>query len=150
MKNILPLIFLLILLLSFALAACGGATSTPAPSGGNSGMAYPAPPAEYAGKKNPMGGDAAAAEAGKQTFNIYCASCHGQSGQGDGPAAASLDPKPQDLAGHEVEMGDDYLYWRIAEGGMMEPFKSAMPAWKDALSEEQIWQIISYLRTLGQ
>jgi mono/diheme cytochrome c family protein len=148
MKKILPLLFLLIMLFSIALAACGGTAATP--SENTSVSVRPAPPAEYAGKKNPVDGDTAAIEAGKQTFNIYCASCHGQSGQGDGPAAASLDPKPQDLAGHEMEMGDDYLYWRIAEGGMMEPFKSAMPAWKDALSEDQIWQIIAYLRTLGQ
>jgi len=150
MKKFLPLMFVLILVSSITLAACGGTASTPAPTAGSSSTDRPAPPAEYAGKKNPMDGDAAAAVAGKGTFNIYCASCHGQSGQGDGPAAVSLDPKPQDLAGHEMEVGDDYLFWRISEGGMMEPFKSAMPAWKDALSEEQIWEIIAYLRTLGQ
>jgi mono/diheme cytochrome c family protein len=46
------------------------------------------------------------------------------------------------------ELSDGYLYWRISEGGQMEPFNSMMPAWKDGLSEQQIWQIISFVRTL--
>ena len=33
----------------------------------------------------------------KEMFNGYCAPCHGISGKGDGPAAASLNPKPADL-----------------------------------------------------
>jgi mono/diheme cytochrome c family protein len=34
------------------------------------------------------------------------------------------------------------------EGGAMAPFHSSMPAWKSILSEEQIWQIIAFIRTL--
>jgi hypothetical protein len=45
-------------------------------------------------------------------------------------------------------LSDDYLHWRIAEGGMMRPFNSVMPSWKGILSEDQIWMIITYLRTL--
>jgi hypothetical protein len=47
-------------------------------------------------------------------------------------------------------MGDSYLFWRISEGGAMEPFNSAMPAWKDVLDEEARWNVIHYIRALGR
>ncbi|MBK8420507.1 cytochrome c [Candidatus Villigracilis saccharophilus] len=40
--------------------------------------------------------------------------------------------------------GDDYLFWRISFG----KDGTAMIAWKDVLTEEQIWQIIAFIRTL--
>jgi hypothetical protein len=49
-----------------------------------------------------------------------------------------------------AEVGDDYLFWLISEGGMIEPFNSLMPAWKQVLGEEERWQVIAYLRTLGK
>ena len=106
-------------------------------------------PSEYAAKKNPLAGNANSAEAGKQVYNVYCTSCHGETGMGDGPAAASLDPTPQPLAKNQTSLSDAYLFWRISEGGLMAPFKSAMPAWKNALDEEQIWEVITYLRTFS-
>jgi len=36
--------------------------------------------------------------AGKKVFMTYCATCHGTTGKGDGPAAAGLNPKPADFA----------------------------------------------------
>ena len=45
-------------------------------------------------------------------------------------------------------LADDYLYWRISEGGAFEPFISLMPAWGTLLSEQEMWQLVSYLRTL--
>ena len=47
------------------------------------------------------------------------------------------------------ELSDGYLFWRVSLGGQMEPFNSAMPAWEAGLSEEQRWQVISYVRTLA-
>lgn len=134
-----------LLLAALTLAACGGRESPPQPA---LNADRPQPPAPYAGKSNPLASQARTIEAGKQTFRVYCASCHGETGMGDGPASGSLNPKPQPIAQTESQLSDDYLYWRIAEGGLMEPFMSAMPAWKSALSEEQIWQVVIYLRSL--
>jgi hypothetical protein len=36
-------------------------------------------------------------ESGRQLYEIYCRSCHGESGRGDGPAAETLRPRPSDL-----------------------------------------------------
>lgn len=109
----------------------------------------PTPPAEYAGKTNPLEKDGAATEAGKQVYAANCAACHGDEAMGDGPAANSLNPKPQPLALEMEALKDDYLYWRIAEGGAFSPFTSAMPAWKSILSEDEIWQVVAFMRTLA-
>ena len=104
----------------------------------------PAVPAAYAGKENPFSGDAAAIEAGKKLYDARCASCHGTAGGGDGPAAASLDPKPSALNQGQAA---DYLFYRISEGGGMAPFNSSMPASKGILSDDEIWQLVEYIQT---
>jgi len=108
----------------------------------------PTPPAEYALKTNPLANDGPAAEAGQQVFAANCVSCHGPQAMGDGPAASSLNPKPKPLALEMNSLQDKYLFWRISEGGAFAPFVSAMPAWKSILSEDEIWQVITFLRTL--
>ena len=107
----------------------------------------PEPPEDFAGLINPYLGDPAAASEGEILYQANCSSCHGVTGEGDGTASAGLDPKPQNLAEGHSEVSDAYLYWRISEGGLMEPFNSLMPAWRGLLAEEQIWQVITYIRT---
>jgi hypothetical protein len=46
-------------------------------------------------------------------------------------------------------MNDAYLFYRISEGGLLAPFNSAMPAWKDVLDEQARWDVINYMRMLG-
>ena len=99
-------------------------------------------PEEYAGKRNPFGSEAAAM--GAEIFRTNCETCHGPQGHGDGPAGDSLDPKPRDLAELHKIIGDDYLFWRISEGKE----GTSMVAWKGILTEEQIWQVVSFIRTL--
>lgn len=108
-------------------------------------------PEEFASLANPFAADHEAVETGEELFQAYCASCHGPGGQGDGPAAETLDPKPATLADGAMmnDLSDGYLYWRVSLGGQMDPFNSAMPAWEAALSEEQRWQIISFVRSLA-
>lgn len=132
MKKVL---FVVVALSALLLAACGGGGAEP-----------PAPldavPADYAGKTNPLGADAATA--GAEVFKVNCESCHGPQGHGDGPAGAALDPAPKNLAELQTQAGDDYLFWRIATGKE----GTSMVAWKGILSEEQIWQLVAFIRTL--
>lgn len=108
-------------------------------------------PEEYNDLTNPLAGDPEAISSGSKLFIANCATCHGESGEGDGPASAGLDPKPAALSNGELlsDLSDAYLYWRIAEGGSADPFKSAMPAWKGIFGDEQIWQLITFIRSLS-
>jgi mono/diheme cytochrome c family protein len=134
MKKIL---FAVLVLTAFVLSACGGG------SGGTEEAATPAPvPAEFAGQTNPLGADAAAA--GAEIFKNNCVACHGEQGHGDGPAGAALNPQPKNLPDLASAVGDDYLYWRINAG---KPGTS-MVAWKGILTDEQTWQVVSFIRTL--
>jgi mono/diheme cytochrome c family protein len=129
----------LVILSLFVLTACGESNNSPS----SQQISTPAPvPAEYAGKTNPFGPEAA--DEGAKIFKTNCETCHGPQGHGDGPAGQSLDPKPKDLAELQKIAGDDYLFWRISEG---KPGTS-MVAWKGILSEEQIWQVVSFIRAL--
>ncbi len=105
-------------------------------------------PPEYAGKTNPLPATPDNIEAGRRLFAENCATCHGASGRGDGPAAKDLHPPPADLAAirRRPMVSDSYLYWTIAEGGAR--FRTAMPSMKDALTDSDIWKLIVYLRQL--
>lgn len=103
-------------------------------------------PAEYAGKTNPLGADAA--DAGKSVYEVQCSSCHGDGGKGDGPAGQALTPPAANLVESASNNGDDYIYYRIAEGGAMDPYNSSMPSFKNVLSEDEIWQVVAYINTL--
>ncbi len=130
-------IFLMIVVGGLLLTACGGSSTTSAEN------ATLAPvPADYAGLTNPLGAEAASA--GAEVFRTNCEMCHGPQGHGDGPAGQSLDPRPRNLASIQAASGDDFLFWRIREG---KPGTS-MVAWKGILSDEQIWQTVSFIRTL--
>lgn len=150
-RNLWLALFCAAVLLLAACSSGGAATETQPAAGGQQvgGHVHPPVPADYAGKTNPLAGDAAAAETGKQLYLTNCAACHGEQAHGDGPAAAALNPPPRSIADELGQTSDDYLFWRISAGGAMAPFHSSMPAWKSILPEEQIWQIIAFLRTLG-
>jgi mono/diheme cytochrome c family protein len=106
-------------------------------------------PADYAGLTSPIAADAESLARGEEVYSLFCVACHGESGMGDGPTAAALNPAPPSLAMTSRMMGDDYLYWRISEGGAFPPFNSAMPAWKASVNEEDRWHLVNYMRTLG-
>jgi len=103
-------------------------------------------PAEYAGMKNLVTADDASLERGAELYTTNCASCHGDGGMGDGPVGAALDPAPSPIAHTSQMMADDYLFWRISEGGT--PFGTSMPPWK-TLDETSRWDLINYVRALG-
>ncbi len=83
---------------------------------------------------------------GGRLYKSHCATCHGSKGLGDGEAGRDLTPPPALLA-HMIKWPrsvDEYLLWTISEGGAQ--FGSKMPAFKETLTEQQIWQIVAYMR----
>jgi mono/diheme cytochrome c family protein len=134
--------FMLVMFVSvLAIAACGGNKTSSNP---NQNAALATVPPEYEGLTNPLGADAAGN--GADVFNTNCQTCHGPQGHGDGPAGQALVPPPGNLAELQTKVGDDFLYWRIREG---KP-GTAMVAWKGILTDEQIWQTVSFIRSLKE
>jgi mono/diheme cytochrome c family protein len=103
-------------------------------------------PAPYASLRNPLPRTATTIAHGATVYTQSCAACHGPSCAGNGEAGRSLSPRPTNLAWlAQMPMArwDPFMYWAIAEGGAQ--FGSAMPAFKDALSKDDIWSVIAYI-----
>ncbi len=108
-------------------------------------------PAEYRGKENPYWTDLDAIVRGSAIYNLKCAGCHGREGRGDGPAAKDLDPRPADFTDKAMmaDARDDYLLWRVMEGGAFPPFNSAMPSFKGILTEKEAWEVLAYIHAFS-
>jgi mono/diheme cytochrome c family protein len=120
------------------------------PGGGMRARHHATIPEPYQGLANPVPAEQASLDRGAELYSTLCASCHGDGGMGDGPAGANLDPAPAPVAHSSQMLGDDMLFWRVSEGGAMAPFNSAMPAWKGSLDKQARWDVINYVRALGQ
>jgi mono/diheme cytochrome c family protein len=82
---------------------------------------------------------------GEELFTLYCATCHGDAGYGDGAAGGALGEKPANFHDSLVtKQSDGALYWKLSSG------KGNMPPFKDVFTEEQRWQLVAYLRHLGK
>jgi mono/diheme cytochrome c family protein len=104
-------------------------------------------PKAYENATSPlMSSDPKAVTEGRTLYLKNCAACHGPDGLGDGDAGQSLSPSPAVLAFMITRpiAVDRYLMWSISEGG--EQFGSQMPAFKGKLSEDEIWNIVAYMR----
>ncbi len=88
---------------------------------------------------------------GKARYEMLCASCHGTSGKGDGPAAASLPVKPQNHADGTRMNGltDKYVFDIIKGGGAGAGKSPLMPPWGGQLSDQDIQNLLAYIRSLA-
>lgn len=127
---------------------------------------HPAPPAEItfrgktmtlAGLENPLRASAGAELAqhlavGRRLYNQNCLPCHGDHLDGQGHYANGFNPIPLNFQdnGTIAQLTESFVFWRVAKGGPglpreATPWNSAMPAWEDFLSEEEIWAVILFL-----
>ncbi len=119
-------------------------------------VTFPRPPvpAAYKGMKNPLPLTLENIEEGRKLYDNNCSFCHGGNLDGKGPEADAFLPSPaaftdkKSIAGGKLS--EDFVFWRIKEGGRALPEKhtpwhSAMPAWKEELTDEEIWKIVMYL-----
>ncbi len=85
-----------------------------------------------------------------QTFQQNCTPCHGPQGGGNGPVAASLNPKPANFTSAAFWQGknDAELVKAIREGGASVGRSASMPAWGSIISPDQATQMVAYLKTL--
>jgi mono/diheme cytochrome c family protein len=135
------------------LVACGSGDSAAPPSSSEPAPAPqpPAPrPAPTPTPEPPVATGPDAAE-GEAIYQVYCASCHGPRGEGDGPAAAALDPKParHSDGAYMNALGNDHLFKVIADGGAAVGKSPLMAPWGGSLDDEQIWHLVAFLRSLA-
>jgi mono/diheme cytochrome c family protein len=97
-------------------------------------------------EKNPFAGDAKALAAGKELFAKNCKRCHGPGGLGDGPDADPDAMEDMDLtvAKRANRKPDGIVFYKVWNGRK----KPKMPAFKDELSKDQVWQIVTFAQTL--
>ena len=87
---------------------------------------------------------------GKATYQHYCATCHGETGGGDGFNAFNLDPQPRNHSdpAFQKAKSDADLADAIRRGGAGVGLSPLMPPWGKTLSEDQINEVVAYIRTL--
>lgn len=98
----------------------------------------------YGARKNPLPRTPESAKRGEKLYAIYCTPCHGATGKGDGPVTPRFIPPP-DLASPQVQArSDGHMSYYIGYGGAI------MPAYGEALSVTERWDLVNYLRTLAR
>jgi mono/diheme cytochrome c family protein len=100
---------------------------------------------------------------GKETFVKYCASCHGEDGKGNGPAAMALKPPPSDLTAlsvrHEGKYPAGYIAALVKFGRSLAAHGSLdMPVWgsrfkeldpvRDPTGQQHVDDVVEYIRSL--
>ena len=95
---------------------------------------------------NPLSATTENIRAGRKAFSNYCMVCHGLDGQNTGvPFADRISPPVPLLTSSNVQnYSDGQLKWVIDHG----IFPSGMPASRGILNDDEIWQIVLYLRHL--
>lgn len=89
-------------------------------------------------------------ESGRENFLAWCINCHGEKGKGDGPLSTTLGQgiKPRNLTDAKLlsTRTDDFLFKVIRNGGASVGFSEAMMPHKDMLTDEEIRNVILYIR----
>lgn len=90
-------------------------------------------------------------ENGQRLFLHYCTHCHGNKGEGDGYNAEYLDKEPMNLADSKLmdKKTDEQIFRVIYKGGLGVNKSHLMPVFGHTLSEEEIWSLVAYVRTLS-
>lgn len=82
---------------------------------------------------------------GKATYETRCVVCHGAQGKGDGPMGKALKPSPTDFTSPKSRTKSDTEWTKIIQNGLP---STTMPGYKGQLSEQQILDVLTYIRSL--
>jgi len=93
--------------------------------------------------KNPVAQSDGSTKTGLALYTKNCAYCHGKAGLGDGVKARTLKDFPGDFSKADFQgLSDGDLFYRTKTG------KGDMPKYEGKLADDDIWNIVNYLRTL--
>ena len=108
-------------------------------------VAQPKPwvvPANFKTMANPVAKGEASNKAGKTLYDKNCASCHGKAGLGDGVKARALKTFPGDFSKAEFQDQTDGDHFYKTKTG-----RGEMPKYEGKLQDNDIWNIVNYMRT---
>ena len=96
-------------------------------------------------RKNPFPATPESVKKGGELWTIYCVPCHGTSAKGDGLVTTKFIPA-QDLTNPDLQKTRTDGFWQhyIGMGG------AVMPAYGEALSPEERWHLVNFVRTLAK
>lgn len=138
----------------------------------DAGRSTPQAPEAYWFRENPLDASRQNLAAGKRLYEaearpIPCASCHGIAGKGDGEMSGKLVPKPTNFTCRERmrALTDGHIFWLVEQGSGVysllpghlregtrrpgrRPRYTAMRGHRNDLTDNQIWQLVLYIRTL--
>lgn len=124
---------------------------------------HPAPPSQITfrgetmvldGLENPLrreGDMAEHLERGQRVYYQNCLACHGDALDGNGHFADAFSPRPLEFGTSTIaQLTESFVFWRVAKGGPGlpregAPWNSAMPAWEEFLTAEEIWSVAIYI-----
>ncbi|HYU01531.1 MAG TPA: c-type cytochrome [Gemmatimonadales bacterium] len=91
---------------------------------------------------------------GRAVYEKWCAGCHGDTGAGDGPAAAYMLPRPRNFTGAVYKIRTTASGQLPTDADLMHAIDeglpgSAMPAWKGRLSDAERRDVMAYLKTFS-
>jgi len=100
-------------------------------------------PAGWSAKKSTIASSISSIQAGKNIYRTNCVLCHGEKGKGNGTLAMNLNPRPADHTSKKFQQQKDgEIFYKITTG------RNAMPSFRQLFSDNDIWNIITYIRTL--
>jgi mono/diheme cytochrome c family protein len=109
-------------------------------------VAQPKPwvvPANFKSMKNPVAKSDASDKAGLAVFTKNCSACHGKTGLGDGVKARALKNFPGDFTKAAFQgLADGEIFYKTKTG------RDEMPKYEGKLTDDDIWNVVNYVRTL--
>ena len=90
---------------------------------------------------NPVAADEANLVAGARLYSEHCTLCHGDPAHPKSPLADSVNPPAPQFANDMADMPENENFCILQHGIRW----TAMPGWKNVLSEQQTWQLVTFL-----
>ena len=91
---------------------------------------------------NPIDPSAESIAIGRSIFMANCAQCHGQTGEGDGPLAPTLEVPPANMRQHIPFHSEQFIFDVITFG-----IGDFMPSWEETLTEDERWHVVNFLKS---
>lgn len=129
--------------------ACGKGQEPPPPTSGSPTAQPESAPSHAVAASGQMG----PAQQARAMFDNLCAACHGHDGKGDGPAAASLNPKPRNYtdAAWQASVTDEQIKNTILLGGAGVGKSPMMPAQPQLKNQPQVLdELVKIIRGFGK